>query len=178
LSLHVDYWDHLGWKDVFSSKEFTDRQQAYARLFHLSSVYTPQAVVNGRREMVGSDKGALDKAISEEIARGTTNTLGLAAIAKGREIEVNYEISNNRDKLNIALVKKKSEIPVKRGENSGRKLTHINVVMALRTLDHPSSKGVVQLELPQGATPADYCIIAFAQDQQNLFVTAASRTEL
>src|SRR5258705_13165710 len=59
LSEHVDYWDRLGWKDRFSSPMFTRRQEGYARRFHLDSAYTPQAVIDGATQAVGSNAGQI-----------------------------------------------------------------------------------------------------------------------
>jgi hypothetical protein len=59
LSYHVNYWDRLGWKDPFSKAAYTDRQRQYAEHLHLESVYTPQAIVNGKTAFVGSNKTAL-----------------------------------------------------------------------------------------------------------------------
>src|SRR5882724_3286240 len=63
LGEHVDYWDQLGWKDRFSSPLFTARQQEYGQIFHLESVYTPQLVVNGQAQVLGSDGNAAGKAV-------------------------------------------------------------------------------------------------------------------
>src|SRR5947207_13661061 len=68
LSLHVDYWDQLGWKDRFTSALLTNRQRVYGTRFNLDSVYTPQMVIDGRSELVGSDAGAARKAIAKAAA--------------------------------------------------------------------------------------------------------------
>src|SRR5436305_2977651 len=65
LAFHVDYWDSLGWRDPFSSAEWTQRQARYARTMHLNSAYTPQAVVNGTREFIGSNKSVLKAALEK-----------------------------------------------------------------------------------------------------------------
>src|SRR6185295_11965757 len=65
LAFHVDYWDSLGWRDPFSSAEWSQRQTRYARTMHLSSAYTPQAVVNGSREFIGSNRTALSAALEK-----------------------------------------------------------------------------------------------------------------
>src|SRR5438270_555643 len=65
LAFHVDYWDSLGWRDPYSSAEWTQRQARYARTMHLASTYTPQAVVIGTREFVGSNRSALSAALEK-----------------------------------------------------------------------------------------------------------------
>src|SRR6186997_2744530 len=67
LGYHVDYWNKLGWKDVFSDASFTQRQEYYSRIFHLNSIYTPQVVVNGKSEFVGSNKEKLISSIEEQL---------------------------------------------------------------------------------------------------------------
>jgi hypothetical protein len=67
LSEHVDYWDQLGWKDRFSSAEYTDRQKQYSNVFHIDSIYTPQLVVDGKKEVVGNDSAAARAAIQEAL---------------------------------------------------------------------------------------------------------------
>src|SRR5438132_8543629 len=68
LSQHVDYWDRLGWKDRFSSAAFTNRQQQYGRAFNIGSIYTPQMVVDGREQFVGSDASRARRAIGTALS--------------------------------------------------------------------------------------------------------------
>src|SRR5580704_2729726 len=70
LAFHVDYWDRLGWKDAFSEGACSDRQRQYAAWLNLNSVYTPQVVVNGRKEFVGSEAGTLRAAIQSGLQQG------------------------------------------------------------------------------------------------------------
>jgi hypothetical protein len=65
MSEHVTYWDHQGWKDPFSAQQFTARQQQYGLRFNLDSIYTPQLVIDGAREFVGSDKRAIERALAD-----------------------------------------------------------------------------------------------------------------
>ncbi|MES2112408.1 MAG: DUF1223 domain-containing protein [Bacteroidota bacterium] len=71
LAYHVDYWNRLGWKDAFTSPEYSARQSQYADWLNLSSVYTPQIVVNGRKEFVGSEEGTLRNAIKSDLEIAT-----------------------------------------------------------------------------------------------------------
>ena len=77
LGYHVDYWDDLGWKDIFSNNIFTQRQKAYAKAFKLSSVYTPQIVVNGTEQFVGSDEGKLNNAVAKNLQQPSNMKLNM-----------------------------------------------------------------------------------------------------
>src|SRR4030095_3641243 len=67
VGYHVDYWDKLGWKDVFSDASFTQRQEYYSNIFRLNSIYTPQVVINGKKEFIGSNKSKLISSIEEQL---------------------------------------------------------------------------------------------------------------
>ncbi len=79
LGYHVDYWDNLGWKDIFSNAAYTQLQRSYAKIFKLSSVYTPQIVVNGTEEFVGSDKNKLNTAVNKSLQQSSTIKLSIDA---------------------------------------------------------------------------------------------------
>src|ERR1700761_595401 len=87
LAFHVDYWDHQGWKDRYSDAAYSQRQKDYSSWLGTSDIYTPQAVVNGRREFVGSDeralRGALDKALSTAATARVTLSVRRAGAAGG-----------------------------------------------------------------------------------------------
>jgi len=76
LSEHVDYWNHIGWKDPYSSRFYSDRQSAYARRLGLSDVYTPQMIVDGTSQFVGSDEALADKALAEALTNKTIGGAG------------------------------------------------------------------------------------------------------
>ena len=176
LEFHVDYWDYIGWKDVFSSKDYTNRQQQYASVFHLSSTYTPQAIVNGKNELVGSDKAKLHLLINKNLAAAPQASIQLAATASNGHVSVSYKTMNAAHQLlNIALVQQKAETNVKRGENSGRKLPHMNVVRTLKTIDVASNEGIVNIPLPAGLLPGECTIIAYTQDADKWEITAGAQ---
>jgi hypothetical protein len=173
MEFHVDYWNYIGWKDVFSSSEYTIRQQKYAGLLGLGSTYTPQAIVNGRNELVGSDNQKLRALIKNNLQTNAANTIGLVASVKGNSVVVDYTLTNTHGQLlNIALVQKKAETDVRRGENSGRKLKHTNVVRGLKTLD-AQGKGEISISVPGGLSANDCIIIAYTQDKDNWNITGA-----
>src|SRR3954451_22950703 len=89
LAFHVDYWDSLGWRDPFSSSEWTQRQARYARTMRLSSAYTPQAVVNGTREFVGSNRAAMSAALEKASIDKPLADLTLTARREGHSLIAN-----------------------------------------------------------------------------------------
>jgi hypothetical protein len=173
LEFHVDYWDRLGWKDLFSNKAYTQRQQQYVNVFHLSSAYTPQAIVNGKNELVGSDRPQLRSLIEDGLRKKPLNELYLSATVNGSALLVQYSVSDAKDQvLNVALVQKKTETSVKRGENAGRRLPHMNVVRDIKTINPGSGK--VSIALPPGLQANDCNIIAFTQDKNTWEVTGVA----
>ena len=91
LSYHVDYWDKLGWKDIFSNALFTERQEYYSNIFGLNSIYTPQAVVNGKKEFIGSNKSKVINSINEQLNEKLAASITLNATQKNTgKIDVSY----------------------------------------------------------------------------------------
>jgi hypothetical protein len=134
LAFHVDYWDHLGWRDRFSSPAFTQRQDTYARSFGLASLYTPQMVVNGERQFVGSDETAARAAIHDGLARTDAVPITLNARSAGAEVVVDCIVpaAPAGAELEIAWVDERATSSPDRGENGGRTLHHVHVVRDLR----------------------------------------------
>ena len=174
MEFHVDYWNYIGWKDVFSSSEYTKRQQQYASVLGLSSNYTPQAIVNGKNELVGSDKPKLRSLVKAALQTAPENIIGLAAKAKADNVTISYTVAHAHDQLlNIALVQETAETDVRRGENSGRKLKHIHIVRELKVID-AKEKGEVSLALPKGLAASDCIVIAYTQNKEGWNITGAA----
>ena len=135
LSFGVTYWDYLGWKDSFAKPEFTTRQYNYERTLHRATAYTPQMVVNGETDLVGSDLDEVKTSIDAERAAAMkrpagsvpTVTLATAGVAVGaaNAPDGGAEIWLVRYDPNVV------QVPVARGENGGRTLPHKNVVHEL-----------------------------------------------
>ena len=170
LSEHVDYWDQLGWKDRFSSAAFTARQETYGRRFRVESVYTPQMVIDGREQVLGSDA----KAVQAAISRAATNVRLLLTITGARlesgtarfrlEVPVVSKSADyDRAEVWIAIAEERSASDVGKGENAGRQLTHIAVARRLTKVGEVTKRrGFSQdLRLPAGAGPSR--IIALVQ---------------
>ena len=135
ISEHVTYWDRLGWKDPFSSELFTGRQEEYGQRFGLDSVYTPQIVVNGREQLVGSDGRSLATAFAMEARRSQINLRLQSAHFLSDHMEFRYSAdgmpAGDKVQLFAVVVDDLDQSDVTRGENSGRNLTHAAVARAL-----------------------------------------------
>lgn len=176
LAFHVDYWDHLGWRDRFSSPAFTRRQNAYARRFALAGPYTPQMVVNGAQEFVGSDAARASRAIADGLAHATHVTVGLRAAARGDSIDVAYTLDGSPKGavLCVAWVDASASSNPDRGENSGRALAHVDVVRDFRSLVPGANRaGTLRLRRPE---PAEGRVVAWVQDGDTGPVLGASAT--
>lgn len=176
LSYHVDYWNRLGWKDVYSKPEWTARQATYAKHFNLESVYTPQVVVNGRAEFVGSDKPKLYSFLKDQLHKAPGAEIELKAFMESGKIKVTYNAEiPDRDLLTIALVLNKTSSRVASGENKGKYLQHVNVVTDLIQLNK-DDKSAVTFNTAKDFKPGNYKIIAFLQNRKNTEITAAVET--
>jgi hypothetical protein len=175
LAFHVDYWNYLGWKDNFSSKAYSERQQQYGQQFKLNSIYTPQVVINGTTQFVGSDEKKLNATVDKDLKQQTTNAIDVNAATNGKNVQVDFKTNASpAEKLNFALVQLHAETKVQRGENSGRDLKHVNVVRDFKTLDGRSS-GSLDFALPQNLNPEDFIVIAFTQNATSGTITAAAK---
>lgn len=147
LSFHVDYWDYLGWKDTFGSPEHTDRQQEYAQVRDASRIYTPQIIVNGTAEFVGSDRAAIEAAIE---AASLPVPVKLTRSAGKIEIEVGGIAIPARWRTTIRLVlfSKEARVQIAEGENAGSTIVYRNVVREIRPIGMWDG-GPVSVTLPE-----------------------------
>jgi hypothetical protein len=168
LSYHVDYWDRLGWKDPFSQAQFTQRQYDYAKWLNSANVYTPQIVVNGTDEFVGSDAKKMAKTL-DKLSDGVSKiNFQFANINWNNEVvdlDINLSELPKNSQLNVALVNKNTETNIQRGENEGRKLTGVNVVSILQKISSTTLKNKVKLLIPKNSEKTNSRIIAFLQDK-------------
>jgi len=161
LSEHVDYWDGPAWRDPFSSREMTRRQLAYRRVLGIDSAYTPQAVVNGEAQLVGSDGPALRAAVLRA-ARRQLGTLTLRRTPAGVAVEGAWP--GGRAVVLVALLEDGLQSAVQGGENAGRTLRHDGVVRSLATVGEGdgSFRGEIALPVPPG--PGAFRVLALAQE--------------
>ncbi|MBK0381430.1 DUF1223 domain-containing protein [Pedobacter sp. SD-b] len=177
LAYHVDYWNRLGWKDVFSDHRFSERQSAYANNFKNSSVYTPQAIVNGKEQMVGSASGELKGVIKKHLGKNESLALeGSVKSSSDKQVELMYKIdpkAKNQD-LVVNLVQKNASTNVKAGENGGRILEHANVVRYYTVVNIKDDSTSVKIDLPNGLGKEDFDVIAFVQEKNKGEILAAN----
>jgi hypothetical protein len=185
LSFHVDFWNSGGWTDPFSTKEWTQRQVAYARALGLSQVYTPQAVVDGGTEMVGSDADRLRAAIAAAAARPAGEVaLHLDPSASRVKVGVDVSLPEALRGQNLDLVAVVFErglvTPVGRGENGGKTLRNDYVVRTLERVDRLAAKGpplthhTASLRLSKDWEPTRLGVAAFLQDPKSLEIRGAA----
>lgn len=131
LSLAVDYWDYLGWKDTLALSGHTSRQRAYAKTRGDRQVYTPQAVIDGAVHALGSDKPAIERAIKQTREQQAPLRLPVTMVLDGDKLTVKVSASKDeKGQAEVWLCPITRAVPVKigRGENSGHTVTYSNVV--------------------------------------------------
>lgn len=176
LSYHVDYWNYLGWKDPYSSKEFSDRQRAYARQFDSTRIYTPQMVVNGQAEFVGSNQKLSNRALDVALNIDATASVTLQAIVNGDVIQADWQATGIKrgDVVNVALVQNQGTQKVNRGENARRELSHVNIVRQLKTDSRPASSGKFEFSIPEEFQRDQFHVVAFVQSSSGTKAVAKS----
>jgi hypothetical protein len=135
LAWHVDYWDALGWKDTFSDAAFTRRQYGYAKAMEEGGVYTPQIVIDGRSEGVGSRRKEIAAKLDEAKSRGEHIALRRLHDASGDRIEIGAAIDRSAP-ATLWLVRyvKAETVRIRRGENAGRDILYRNIVRGIAPL--------------------------------------------
>jgi hypothetical protein len=133
LTLPVDYWDYLGWKDTLASPKFSARQRAYAKTRGDGRVYTPQVIVNGLKHAVGSSASEIDHAITVTKAKIGASRVGVNVKSANDHLVIRVDaapdtVKSEEATIWLALVRRKVEVKIKRGENHGRTVVYHNVV--------------------------------------------------
>jgi len=181
LGEHVDYWDQLGWKDRFSSPLFSARQQDYGKAFRLESVYTPQMVVNGQKEVLGSDS----RAVRDAIGKAAREPHAEVAISMTSAETVSFRVSklapeSREADILLAVTENGLVTPVYGGENSGHELRHAAVVRSISSLGRLDPKrpgeysAVAQLNLRPDWTRSNLKLVVFVQDRTTRRILGAA----
>jgi hypothetical protein len=186
VSEHVTYWNGQGWSDPFSSSAYTERQNAYSERFHLEGVYTPQMVINGSEQIVGSDRAALLRAVQAEEAQPPQISVRILSLnVMGNTLTVNFSIggyvpSQGAD-LMAVLADDSDRSGVLRGENSGQTLAHVAVARSISRVARLRTAGerTVQIQIPDTFQAAQkHHLILFAQTPGNGRVLGADTKPL
>jgi hypothetical protein len=153
LAFHVDYWDYIGWKDPFASPDFTKRQRTYAGALGLRNVYTPQMVIDGGVDVVGSHRSRVEDLI-RQASFVPKLSIGLER-ADGKHRLILPEARLERPAIIwLAIYDREERTAVRRGENAGRELSEYNIVRALRKVGSWDGRGQ-SLELDLSDATAD-----------------------
>lgn len=137
LSYAVTYWDDLGWKDTFAQRIFTDRQWTYAQRRGRDNVWTPQVYVNGRNDIVGTNRAELDDLIADSSAAAP---LSPTITWQANRLSIGVGSGGDYDVWLVRYDPRTIEVPIGAGENSGRVLPHRNIVRELVNLGHWNGK--------------------------------------
>lgn len=169
LTLPVDYWDYLGWKDTLAKPAFGARQAAYARCRGDHGIYTPQVVVNGVTAVVGSNAEAIERAISGTGER--PDVLATKVSLEDRNGEITVAISGDPGSAGtvvLAAVARQRTVAIRRGENAHERITYTNVVRKLTSLSHWTGiASRFRISRAKAVPPDADAVIALVQADQN-----------
>lgn len=171
LAFHVDYWDRLGWRDPFSSADWSRRQYAYTGALRVSSAYTPQMVVNGAQQFVGSNRAALEQALVAASNRKPSGSVSITASRHGAEARIQIAAKGAGDVV-VVVFDSSAPTAVARGENGGRTISNDHVARRLiRAGAAPVDRLITVPIDPAWREPG---VAVFLQDPQTLAIGAAA----
>jgi len=149
LAMHVDYWDYIGWKDSFASPEFTERQRAYARVNGRSMVYTPEMIINGADDVMGTHPKDVAALIERHQAapspveltvKRRNGTLSVRAVAEPQ--------AEGRCTVRLVRYRPEATVDIRKGENAGRTLTYTNVATGIEEVTQWDMHRPLDIEVP------------------------------
>lgn len=152
IAYHVDYWNYIGWEDPFSSLAYTEKQRVYSAKLGNNTIYTPQLVINGQEDVVGSDSGKIADLIGAYRKRPSENKLRLSDLrTEGQKIRVSYKVEGSfaNKEIRGVLVLDERITEVKRGENRGRRLINNNIAIREETIPLKKEAGVLEIDIPE-----------------------------
>jgi hypothetical protein len=180
LAFHVDYWNRLGWADPFSDAAYSQRQTQYSKAFQLDEIYTPQMVVNGQKQFVGSERDLADRAIAEALAEPPTAVVKVLVrrnADRGYHVHVMVDGAEANTVVNVAVVEEGLSTEVKAGENGGNYLEQPSVVRWFKSLPLSASKDIALPPL-NGVRVDHSRIIVYAQQPGNGAVLGGTAVSL
>src|SRR6202140_5089791 len=170
LSMPIDYWDYLGWKDTLADARFSARQKAYSKMRGDREVYTPQVVVNGSAHVIGSDRAGIESAIADTKKADGVMSVPVSMTLSGKQINVSIAGSGEglgpaHGEVWICSISKGVPISIGRGENSGRELLSHNVVRnLLKVGDWDGTPGSWTVPLENIAREGVDAAVVYVQD--------------
>ena len=169
LSMPIDYWDYLGWKDTLADSRFSARQKAYSHMRGDRDVYTPQVVVNGSAHLIGSDRAGIDGAIKDTSKADGVMSVPVTMTLSGKLINVSVAASKAptvaHGEVWICSVSKEVPIAIGRGENRGREIIYHNVVRnLLKVGDWNGSSGSWTIPLEKISHEGVDAAVVYVQD--------------
>ncbi len=172
LALHVDYWDYIGWKDEFANPAYAKRQKAYARLGNRRSIYTPQMIVNGTTDIVGTKPMQLSKAIAEHAAKPSPVDVRLAR--DGDMVEIAATTDQNPGQMVVYALRYTPErtARITRGENAGHTISYANVTEDWSVLGEWDGREPLDLSIN---APGDKPVVIIVQAGRNGPILGAAR---
>jgi hypothetical protein len=180
LQFHIDYWDKLGWKDKYRDAAYTKRQYAYNNELK-TQIYTPQLVINGKQEMIGSESAKVHTSINQAL-KNNQKALSIAytITAKNTQAELTYAVDSfdKKDIINVALVEKEESNAVLAGENKGHTLQHVDIVRKFVSVPIGNSFGKLSIDIPPELKDKPLRLIVYTQNHKNLNVTSATALNL
>lgn len=178
LSEHVTYWDQEGWRDPFSMEAMTQRQKQYAWRLGISDVYTPQAVIDGSAQLVGSNARGLQDAVTKAAAQPKEELK--IADAQWTAGAVHFSVRggsapNGKTTLVAALAEDSAQSSVARGENAGKNLRHVAVVRAMQEMGKDADDGrALTLKASEVSKDGPLRLVVFLADRHNGHVLAVA----
>jgi hypothetical protein len=186
LAFHVDYWNYIGWSDPFSSKAWSQRQQGYARAFHSNRIYTPQLVVSGRTQVVGSDESGVRRSISQALEAEPVGQVTVSAAVSPDGPDGRLKITARAKLVRaaggpldlwVAVYETGLSTKVGAGENASRTLANDFVVRRLEkalTLPGSTDSAELVLGLDKRWNRENLGVAAFLQDPKTLAIQGAA----
>lgn len=175
LSLHVDYWDYLGWQDTFADAAHRLRQSGYRDMLGSRVLFTPQMVINGARSLPGSRNDMVESAIKAEAKAPARAEIRLDQEDGMLHVEITHLAGSLPCMIWVAAFDRRARVEIERGENAGRIFTYRNVVSKLMKLGPWNGQDDTRISLPQPG-PGEG-IAVWLQDEDSGRILAASSLE-
>lgn len=169
LALHVDYWDYIGWKDIFADPRFTERQRAYAKAAGHRTIYTPQMIVGGQDHIVGFKPMKLADLIADHRRKIESSQLGLTAVRSGDSLSISLTNTGARSRdLRVQVVgyQPHKTVAIRVGENAGKSIDYANIVTSWTHVG--DWDGASPIHLGFGLTSADPVAVIVQQNLNGL----------